>query len=227
MHLIFFIFTTSFLFGNKGFTSDTLLIHSNKASYSLKENFIYPESLKIESNITNIRPDSINYIKGLQDTVTIVLKYKYLIKDLPFIVGYDFNDLDKDYFISNKKKIKIDNKKVSNQNNLFSSGSINRQLNISSNGLSEFTGGLNLSLSGKLENDIMLSAVLSDEDIVIQPEGNTRNLEDFDQMYISLNMFIINESITPKPQNPVRMLRMRLYKYEFQGYFFKEISPGL
>ncbi|NDB80614.1 hypothetical protein EB155_12205, partial [archaeon] len=75
----------------------------------------------------------------------------------------------------------------SNQNNLFTSGSINRQLNISSNGLSEFSGGLNLSLSGKLENDIMLSAVLSDEDIVIQPEGNTRNLEDFDQMYISLN----------------------------------------
>ena len=194
MHLIFFIFTTSFLFGIKGFTSDTLLIHSNKASYSLKENFIYPESLKIESNITNIRPDSINYIKGLlhykntfQDTLTIVLKYKYLVKDLPLIVGYDFNDLDNYYFISNKKKIKIDNKKVSNQNNLFSSGSINRQLNISSNGLSEFTGGLNLSLSGKLENDIMLSAVLSDEDIVIQPEGNTRNLEDFDQMYISLN----------------------------------------
>ena len=188
MHLIFFIFTTSFLFGNKGFTSDTLLIHSNKGSYSLKENFIYPESLKIESNITNIRPDSINYIKGLlhykntfQDTLTIVIKYKYLVKDLPLIVGYDFNDLDNYYFISNKKKIKIDNKKVSNQNNLFSSGSINRQLNISSNGLSEFTGGLNLSLSGKLENDIMLSAVLSDEDIVIQPEGNTRNIEDFDQ----------------------------------------------
>ena len=113
MHLIFFIFTTSFLFGIKGFTSDTLLIHSNKASYSLKENFIYPESLKIESNITNIRPDSINYIKGLlhykntfQDTLTIVLKYKYLVKDLPLIVGYDFNDLDNYYFISNKKKNK-------------------------------------------------------------------------------------------------------------------------
>ena len=194
MHLIFFIFTTSFLFGNKGFTSDTLLIYSNKEIYSLKENFIYPESLKIESDIAKINPDSINYIKGLlhykntfQDTLAIVLKYKYLVKDLPLIVGYNFNDLDNQYFISNKKKIKIDNKKVSNQNNLFSSGSINRQLNISSNGLSEFTGGLNLSLSGKLENDIMLSAVLSDEDIVIQPEGNTRNLEDFDQMYISLN----------------------------------------
>ena len=113
MHLIFFIFTTSFLFGNKGFTSDTLLIHSNKEIYYLKENFIYPKSLKIESDITKISPDSINYMKGLlhykntfQDTVTIVLKYKYLVKDLPFIVGYDFNDLDNHYFISNKKKNK-------------------------------------------------------------------------------------------------------------------------
>ena len=42
--------------------------------------------MKIESNITNIRPDSINYIKGLlhykntfQDTLTIVIKYKYLV----------------------------------------------------------------------------------------------------------------------------------------------------
>ena len=102
MHLIFFILTSSFLFGNKGFTSDTLLIHSNKEIYSLKENFIYPKSLKIEPYSTKISPDSINYMKGLlhykntfQDTVTIVLKYKYLVKDLPFIVGYNFNDLDK------------------------------------------------------------------------------------------------------------------------------------
>ena len=113
MYLIFFIFTSSFLFGNKGFTSDTLLIHSNKEIYSLKENFIYPKSLKIEPYSTKISPDSINYMKGLlhykntfQDTVTIVLKYKYLVKDLPFIVGYNFNDLDKHYFIRKKKKNK-------------------------------------------------------------------------------------------------------------------------
>ena len=73
--------------------------------------------MKIESYSTKINPDSINYMKGIlhykntfQDTVTIVLKYKYLVKDLPFIVGYNFNDLDKYYFIRNKK-IKIDNKR--------------------------------------------------------------------------------------------------------------------
>ena len=53
--------------------------------------------------------------------------------------------------------------------------------------MSEFTGGLNLSLSGMLDNNIMLSAVLSDKELMIQPEGNTRNLEDFDQVFISLN----------------------------------------
>ena len=62
----------------------------------------HPKSLKIEPYSTKISPDSINYINGLlhykntfQDTVTIVLKYNYLVKDLPIIVGYNFNDLDK------------------------------------------------------------------------------------------------------------------------------------
>ena len=111
MYLIFFIFSACFLFGSKGFTSDTLLIHSNKDIYSLKENFIYPESLKIDGGNIKFNPDSINYMKGIlhckntfQDTVTIVLTYKYLVKDLPFIVGYDFNYSDNHYFISNKKK---------------------------------------------------------------------------------------------------------------------------
>ena len=111
MSLLFFIFTTSVLFGINGFTSDTLLIHSNKEIYSLKENFIYPESLIIEGDITEIGPDSINYMKGLlhfkntiQDTITIVLKYKYLLKDLPLIVGYNFNDSDNLFFIKSKKK---------------------------------------------------------------------------------------------------------------------------
>ena len=192
MRLIIFIFSASFLFGLEGFTSDTLLIHSNKEIYSLKENFIFPKSLNIEGDITKNAPDSINYMNGLlhwknsfQDTIIIILKYKYLVRDLPISVGYDFNISETLSSMSNKKEVKM-NKKKSNQNSLFSSGSINRQLNISSNGLSEFTGGLNLNLSGKLENDILVSAVLSDEDIVIQPEGNTRNLEDFDQMYISL-----------------------------------------
>jgi len=174
------------------FTSDTLF---------LDEAFIQVQSLQLKSKDKEYK-QAVDYIylpyskqlvnKRIQKSLLLELSYLKSTYPLNQKLSKRTVDLIQPEIQISKNPFLIEDSK----SNLFfntqaegiqTTGNIMRGF-VFGNGMNaNVNSNLNLQLSGKLQNEVNLLAAISDDNNPIQPEGNTRDVQDFDKVFVQFS----------------------------------------
>lgn len=116
------------------------------------------------------------------ESVKLSLKKEYKRRSLVIDVGDKFSDTVK---IIKEESAPLTTESIFGKN-IQKSGALIRGFTVGTNRDFQLNSGLRLQLSGKLSEDIELTAALTDENTPIQPEGNTETLDELDKVFIEL-----------------------------------------
>lgn len=109
---------------------------------------------------------------------------------------------------------------------LNKSGSIARGVYIGSNQDLSVNSNLNLQLSGRLGPEVDILAAITDNNVPLQPYGNTQVVQEFDKVFIQLSMkkstLIAGDFELPRPDSYF----MNFYKKLQGGKFSSSFTPG-
>jgi len=105
-------------------------------------------------------------------------------------------------------------------------GSYTRGLSFGNNQDVVTNSNLNLQLSGKLSDKVNILAAITDDNIPIQPDGNTQQIQDFDRIFIKLfnenhELTLGDYEIENSPQSHFLKFRKKVQGAQYKGLVSK------
>lgn len=172
----------TYVFSSDSVQFDTVSI--DPASFS-----VYDGSALIDSKLYTLYPlNSILVWRTSDYPNNALLKYKTL--SLNF--NNDFVHKDSSFLLDERDGSPIlysansSSMSIFNTGGVRKSGSISRGVLFGNNQNLSLNSNLNLQLEGNVSDELSIRASVSDNNLPIQPDGNTQQLQDFDQVYIQL-----------------------------------------